>query len=84
MNSMGLNEKKIKEKRVSLNSLEKVTRYMARKIREFENDENRGLKLQEYRAFGYLMGKLIDCYRVQYEMDIEKRLQRIETQLEGQ
>ncbi len=84
MDNNELRSEKIKSKRVSLNSLDNVTKYMGSKIRAFENDPERAGKLQEYRTFGYLMGKLIECYKVQMDYDIEKRLQRIESQLEGQ
>ncbi len=84
MDNNELRSEKIKSKRVSLNSLDNITKFMARKIREFENDPEKKEKIPEYRAVGYLVNILIGGYKVQYEQEIERRLERIEIQLEGQ
>ena len=55
---------------------------MAKKIREFENDSEKEKHLQEYRTAGFLVSKMIDCYRLKDELRLEVRIDEIEKRLE--
>lgn len=76
-------EKKTKRKRVTLNSIKAVRLYLARKIRDFENDPDRKNKLQEYRMAGYLASKLIEVFRVEKYDEIENRIKRLEEMMKN-
>jgi hypothetical protein len=82
MEDKHIEQKNVKKKRVSLNTVYNVAKYMSKKIREFENDQEREKHLQEYRTAGFLVAKLIDCYRLKYELNIEQRIEAIEKRLE--
>ena len=68
----------IKKKRVPLHTIEQVRKYIARKIREFENDPLRGNKIQEYRCAGFLAKTLLEAFEREKIEEIEKRIEEIE------
>ena len=70
------NENTPKKKRLPrLGNLEQVRRFMSRKIREFEADEDRAKKITEYRCVGYLVGILLETLE---KMELEKLSERLE------
>ncbi len=78
MDDKELSTEKVQKKRVSLNNIDQIMRYMARKTREFENDPERKKHIAEYRCAGFLIGKMIDCVKVKMDLEIEKRVEKLE------
>ena len=73
-----MNIEAVKKKRVTLLTIEQVRKYIARKIREFENDPLRGNKIQEYRCVGFLIKVLLEAFEREKIEEIEKRIEEIE------
>lgn len=73
----------VKKKRIPLRSLAQVRKYLARCIREFEGDPRRAEKVQEYRARGFLAGKLVEAFQAEKIEVIEARLTILERQTEA-
>ena len=68
----------IKKKRITLLTIIQVRKYIARKIREFENDPSRGNKIQEYRCAGFLAKTLLEAFEREKIEDLERRIEIIE------
>jgi hypothetical protein len=73
----------LKKKRVPLKTIDDILRYTARKIREFENDQDAAKHLGEYRTAGFLIGKMIDGFKVKKDFEIEKEILEIKSMLAG-
>jgi len=67
-----------KKKRIRLSSLEYTRKYLARKIKEFENDPDRGNKIPEYRCIASLVRVLIEAFEKEKIEDIERRIEGLE------
>ena len=78
MSDNELSTENVRKKRVPLKNIEQITKYMAKKTKEFENDPEQS---KHYRTAGFMVGKLIDCIKVQKDLEIEKRLIEIEKKL---
>jgi len=68
----------VKKKRITLLTITQVRKYIARKIREFENDPLKGKKIQEYRCAGFLAKTLLDAFEKEKIEDLERRIEIIE------
>jgi len=77
MDSNSENEQK-KKRGPRLGNLNQVRRFMSKKIREFELDEDKAEKITEYRCIGYLVGILLDTLETLKLEEIEARLERLE------
>ena len=65
--------------RLTLNTLENSRRTLGRILREFHNGK---MEERKFRAIMYGLGKFLEYWKLEKELDLEKRIQAIEEALD--